>query len=144
MNKKKLKTFDAAYFTGKNYFEGNDGTQNLLVFQLMAKYLKRINKDNAISEWMSKGLSSEVLNKYSDKTLVPVSIQLQRHMYLESKGSCLKTADKLLHVPMRMIFNAYIVYSLSSNLNNFDFPSENCLVGTIRLTKNVDINIIDR
>ena len=74
----------------------------------MVKYLKRINKDNAISEWMSKGVSSDVLNKYSGKTLAPVSIQPQRHMYLEFKGSCLKTADKLLDVPMRMLFNAYI------------------------------------
>ena len=28
---KKLEKFDAAYFTGKNYFD-SDGTQNLLVF----------------------------------------------------------------------------------------------------------------
>ena len=29
---KKFKTFDLSYFWGKNYFEGNDGAQNALVF----------------------------------------------------------------------------------------------------------------
>ena len=29
---KKLKRFDADYFEGRNYFEGGDGTQNMLVF----------------------------------------------------------------------------------------------------------------
>ena len=32
---KKLETFDAAYFRGKNYFDGSDGMQNYLVFQPM-------------------------------------------------------------------------------------------------------------
>ena len=36
---KKLKKFDAAYFRGKNCFDG-DGTQNHLVFQPMYKYFK--------------------------------------------------------------------------------------------------------
>ena len=30
---KKLEEFDAAYFRGKNYFDGDDGRQNYLVFQ---------------------------------------------------------------------------------------------------------------
>ena len=30
---KKLQKFDAAYFRGKNYFDGNDRAQNSLVFQ---------------------------------------------------------------------------------------------------------------
>ena len=29
---KKLKTFDSSCFNSKNYFEGNDGAQNTLVF----------------------------------------------------------------------------------------------------------------
>ena len=31
---KKLKTFNADYFEGRNYFERGDGTQNMLVFQV--------------------------------------------------------------------------------------------------------------
>ena len=30
---KKLEKFDAAYFRGKSHFDGNDGSQNSLVFQ---------------------------------------------------------------------------------------------------------------
>ena len=30
---KKLKTFDSSYFLGKNYFEGNNGAQNALIFE---------------------------------------------------------------------------------------------------------------
>ena len=36
---KKLKTFDLSYFKGKNYFEGNDGAQNTLVFQTIQSTL---------------------------------------------------------------------------------------------------------
>ena len=39
----KFKKIDAAYFRGKEYF-GTDGLQNLLVFQPMFKYLKRISR----------------------------------------------------------------------------------------------------
>ena len=33
----------ASYFRGKNYFDGNDGTQNTLVFQTMQKHFKLSN-----------------------------------------------------------------------------------------------------
>ena len=39
---KKLKAFDTSYSLGKNYFEGNDETQNSLVFQVEEKYFKII------------------------------------------------------------------------------------------------------
>ena len=38
---KKLEKFDSPYFRVKNYFDGNDGTQNSLVFQVGGeKYFK--------------------------------------------------------------------------------------------------------
>ena len=36
---RKVITLGLNYFGGKNYFEGNDGTQNYLVFQTMLKYV---------------------------------------------------------------------------------------------------------
>ena len=39
---KKLKTFDSSYFIGKSYFD-EDGTQNYLVFQPIARYIKIVN-----------------------------------------------------------------------------------------------------
>ena len=39
---KKFKALDLSIFSGKNYFEGDDGTQNILVFQPAYKYLKQL------------------------------------------------------------------------------------------------------
>ena len=39
----KLRTLDLSYFGGKNYFEGNDGAQNALVFQTMQKQFNLSN-----------------------------------------------------------------------------------------------------
>ena len=49
---KKLEKFDAAYFRGKNYFDG-DGTQNYLVFQPMYTYFKTFVESSFtyISSW---------------------------------------------------------------------------------------------
>ena len=61
---KKLKTFNAAYFRDKNYFE-EDGTQSYLVFQPMQKYFKRIadvGSGNYIFFQKSKSLSDERLD----------------------------------------------------------------------------------
>ena len=61
---KKLKAFDSSCFLGKNYFEGNDGAQNSLVFQVGEKYFKNNFGSNSskIEIWKSKGLSSRSLS----------------------------------------------------------------------------------
>ena len=53
----------ASYFRGKNYFDGNDGAQNSLVFQVGEKYFKNNFDSNSskIEIWKSKGLSSQLL-----------------------------------------------------------------------------------
>ena len=50
----------ASCFRGKNYFDGNDGAQNSLVFQVGEKYFKNIFGSNSskIEIWKSKGLSN--------------------------------------------------------------------------------------
>ena len=58
---KNLKTFDLGYFKGKNYFEGNDGTQNALAFQTVQKHSNLSNVDQ-ISKWKSKALSNQYLS----------------------------------------------------------------------------------
>ena len=57
---KKLEKFDAAYFRGKNYFDGNDGTQNYVVFQAVNRY----PNNTVIRTWKSKGLSDQFLNSF--------------------------------------------------------------------------------
>ena len=61
---KKIKALDLSYFGGKNYFEGNDGAQNLLVFQVKEKYFedKYDSKSYSIRKWKSKGLSNKSLS----------------------------------------------------------------------------------
>ena len=68
----KLKTFDFGYFIGKSHFE-EDGVQNYLVFQPVYRYFKFITNTNLISEWISKGLSSESIKSpaTSDNSLTP-------------------------------------------------------------------------
>ena len=63
---RKLGKFDSAYFRGKNDFDGNDGIQNSLVFQVGEKYFKNISGSTSckIGIWKSKGLSSQSLNLY--------------------------------------------------------------------------------
>ena len=58
---KKLKTFGLSYFWGKSYFEGNNGTQNSLVFQVGKKYFKDNSGSDScsIEIWKSKGLSNQ-------------------------------------------------------------------------------------
>ena len=51
---KKIKTFGLRYFWGKNYFEGNNGIQNALVFPTMQKHFNLSNVGQ-ISKWKSKG-----------------------------------------------------------------------------------------
>ena len=68
----KLKTFDSSYFIGKSHFE-EDGTQNYLLFQPIARYFKVITDTNYISSWKSKGSSAESIKPptTSDNSLAP-------------------------------------------------------------------------
>ena len=61
---KKLEKFAAAYFRGKSYFDGNDGSQNSLVSMVGEKYFKNNCGSNSskITIWKSKGSSSQSLN----------------------------------------------------------------------------------
>ena len=76
---KKLRTPDFSYIWGKNYFEGNDGTQNTLVFQVKDINFRRkikIGSGNAVyakDVWKSKGLSTQSLDLWVHKTLYKVS-----------------------------------------------------------------------
>ena len=63
---KKLNTFDAVYYRGKNYFEEND-TQNYLVFPGVYKYFEDVDVSKTLikfhaNSWTSKGLSNEKIS----------------------------------------------------------------------------------
>ena len=128
---KKLKTLALSYFWGKNYFEGDDGTQNVLVFQPAYKYFKTIKErvlrlglpNEFIIEWKSKGLNDVI--KSPDNTLAPGIESIGKKMHAKFKGGYLKQDKPAFN--HGKIVNIYIVYDLESNLNNFDLAIENCL-----------------
>ena len=62
------------YVSGNKLFDGGDGSQAYLVFQLMHKYIKTIANTKYISEWKSKALSDESIKSFpaSDNSLTPL------------------------------------------------------------------------
>ena len=137
---KKVKTFHSIYFRGKSHFE-EDGSQNYLVFQPIRRYFKRIagvGKSHYIHYWKSKELSDEGINsiKTSDYGIAPYSSYYNTNKF---DGGCLKKDQgALLH---GRIVNIYIVYEITDNFNLSSYPTpENCLFGTVKLTKNADID----
>ena len=136
---KKLKTLDLIYFIGKSYFE-EDGTQNYLIFQPIRRYFQKINT-KYISSGKSKGLSDEVITLYatSDNSLTPLIDHYGIKERLNLNRSCLKQSNKFTYDYGHKV-NVYILYELSaSSSNNSDPLLKNCLLGTVTLTKNSDI-----
>ena len=140
---KKLEKFDSSYFKGKSHF-GEDGTQNYLVFQSIYIYFRKIigvGSGNYIYFWKSKGLSDERLhsNTASNYTITPELSFYGTKTRVEFNGSCLKQ-DKATY-NHGIIVNIYIFYETSKNYSISSYPTlENCLFGTISLTKNADID----
>ena len=136
---KNLKTFYLGYFIGKSQFE-EDGAQNYVVFQPTHKYFKIPNTKYILS-WKSKGLSDETITPYatSDNSLTPLIDHYGIKERLNLNRSCLKQSNKFTYDYGHKV-NVYILYELSaSSSNNSDPLLKNCLLGTVTLTKNSDI-----
>ena len=136
----KIKNFDLSYFIGKNHFE-EDGLQNYLVFQPMYRYFKTDSSCH-ISSWTSKGLSNESIKPPSapNNFLTPSLNYVGTKIRVKLSGSCLKQ-DKVTYAHGNIV-NVYIVYGINKKKNTvISNPSlENCLFGTVTLTKNADID----
>ena len=129
---KKLKTFDLSYFLGKNYFDGNDGAQNTLVFQTMKKYFELPNQDQ-IDEWKSKELSNQYLHVVSTLGNVVLSKPIKpMHVIFKRKGALVQSENDI--IAGRPIVNIYIVYKTSPKTINSDFIFRDCLFGAIKIT----------
>ena len=120
---KKLQKFDGSYFRERNYFS-DDGTQNYLVFQPVKKYFKKIGYTESISSWESKGLSDEIIKPPNtfDNSLASKLEHFINKIKVKFNGSCIKQ-DKVKYNHGKVV-NMYIIYKLSSKINNFDFASE--------------------
>ena len=110
----------------------------------MYRYFKKIagvGNGSYIYYWKSEGLSDEKIN--SIKTLNH-SITSNLSYYgtktrVEFNGSCLKQ-DKITFNHGKIV-NIYIVYEIIKNINiSYYLTLENCLFGTVSLTKNAGID----
>ena len=140
---KKLQTFDLSYFRGKNYFD-EDGTQNHYIFQRISKYLKvtYVSDINYSLSWKSKGLNDVKIEsiKTNNYLLNP------RMDHYDMSKIRIKFNESILNrfppaILHGKIVNIYIVYEITSNYNDSNYPTlENCSFGSVKLTKNADID----
>ena len=139
----KLKTFDSGYFMGKSHFE-EDGTQNYLVLQPIYRYFKVFSITQYleyVSEWKSKGLSSESFKAISttDNSLNPTLNYYGTKIRVKFSGDCFE--QRKITSNHGKVVNFYIVYSLGASSSNYSDPTiKNCLFGAVTLTKNADID----
>ena len=126
---KKLKRLDSSYFWGKNYFEGNDGAQNVLVFQTMQIHFKLIN-ENQINKWKPKGSSNQYLSTFGTigdkKPIKPM------HVIFKGKGTLVQDENDI--ISGGPIINIYIVYKTSPKTINSNFVFRDWLFGAIKIT----------
>ena len=128
---KKFKTLDLSHFGGKNYFEGNDGAQNALVFQTVRKHFNLSNVDQ-INKWKSKGLSNQYLNSAGTIGDIVLSKPIRpMHVIFKGKGALVQNDNDI--IAGGPIANICIVYKTSPKTINSNFVFKNCLFGAIKL-----------
>ena len=135
---KKLKALDLSYFWGKNYFEGDDGTQNSLVFQVKEKYFEDEydSRSYSIKTWKSKGLSSQslsisgIVGTIKD---IKMSKPIRPAYVIFNRKKSFFQQKKVIN--SRSIVNIYIVYSVSLKTISSNNALKNCLFGATEVTK---------
>ena len=134
---------ELSYFHGKNYFD-EDGNQNYYIFQPISKYLKvaYVNDINYILSRKSRGLNDTKIEsiKTNNYLLNPrMDLYGMRKIRIKFNGSFLNRFPPA--ILYRDIVNIYIVYEITSDYKDINYPTlENCLLGSVKLTKNVDID----
>ena len=134
---------DFSYNHGKNYFD-EDGGLNYYVFQPLFKSLEvaHIGNITYILSWNSRGLHDTKI-----KAIVTTNYQLNPRMNIYDMGKIRRKFNgSYLNrypptMPHRNVVNIYIVYEITSDNNDSNYPTlENCLCGSVKLTKNADID----
>ena len=122
---KNLKTLGLSNFWGKNYFEGNDGIQNSLVFQTMQKKYFDLSNGNHINNWKSKGLSNQYLNGAGTVGDIIISKPIKpMHLIFKGKGALIQNDNDI--ISGGPIVNICIVYKTSPKTINSNFIFKNC------------------
>ena len=124
---KKLKKFDVDYFDGRNYFEGGDGRQDMLVFQVKGEYFGRASLGSTDRyTWKSKGNSDESF--YYNGGNIDKKLTKPTHVSLGSDQYFFQNAAKAI---ASSVENVYICYKLLPKTINSNNVFKNCLFGAI-------------
>ena len=134
---------DLSYFRGKNYFD-EDGTQNYYIFQPISKYLKvsNVSDINYILSRKCRGLNNIKIESIKTNNYL---LNPYIDTYNTSKIRIKFDESFLNRFPLTIlhgdIVNIYIVYEISDYYSDTNYPTlENCLFGSVKLTKNADID----
>ena len=111
------------------------------MFQPVHRLFKFISNTSFISDWISKGLSSESIKppKTPNNSLAPAINNYGTKTRVTFTGSCLQQSK--VTYTYKKIVNVYVVYELGASSSNINDPTlKNCLFGAVTLTKNTDID----
>ena len=127
----------------KNYFD-EDGELNYYVFQPLFKYLEVVHISNItyILSWKSRGLHDTKIKAMTTNNYV-----LNPRINIYDMGKIKKKFNgRFLNqfpptISHRNVVNMYTVYEITSDYKDINYPTlENCLCGSVKLTKNADID----
>ena len=115
--------------------------QNYLVFIPAKKYIKYFSGTTRIESWKSNGITEESIENItkSDSNFAPTFVDHYLLPDLNFNGHCLIKNN--ISIPKKVV-NLYISYTLGLQLrnSNTDFTLGNCLFGSVKLTKNSDLD----
>ena len=100
---KKLKTIDTDYFVGRNYFEGDDGTQDTSVFQVKDIFFRCDN--SGYNTLKSKGVSDQ--NWYYKCGIIMTKLIRPTHVVIGADEYFIQNSSKV--IPNNGIVNFCIV-----------------------------------
>ena len=127
---------EASFFRESCYFN----QQSYLIYEAKTFSFKQTSV--GITHWKSTGFDSYTLNTYlrgvTNTSGNYPKVSEGTRMSIKFSGHYVKE-DKSVY-PVKSVVNIYIVYSLNliSNTKNTDFTAQNCLVGAVKLTKDVN------
>ena len=134
---------DLSYYRGKNYF-GEDGALNYYVFQPLFKYLEVAHVSNItyILPWKSRGFHDTKIKAIATNNYLlnpQINIYDMGNIRIKFNGSFLNGFPPTMS--HRNLVNMYIVYEITSDYKDINYLTlENCLCGSVKLTKNADID----
>ena len=113
----------------------------MMALKIIQYFNQCTSNGNYIYYWKFKGLSDETINSIAASSY-KVTAKLSYYgtkTRIEFNESCLKQDSVTFN--HKKAVNIYVVQEISKIVDINDYPTfENCLLGSVKLTKNADIN----